>query len=80
MHGSQEIFEETIAEHLAVIEALRRERDTFQRVASKTSEAILKGNKVLWCGNGGSAADSQQACHVGGIAPLQVLTNMRDRS
>ena len=59
MQFELEIFNETIAAHLAVIEALRQESGAFQRIAVRMSEAVLRGNKILWCGNGGSAADSQ---------------------
>ena len=59
MQFELEIFNETIAAHLAVIEALRQESEAFQRIAVRMSEAVLRGNKILWCGNGGSAADSQ---------------------
>jgi D-sedoheptulose 7-phosphate isomerase len=41
------------------VEALRSEQPVLERIASKMSRAILNGGKVLWCGNGGSAADSQ---------------------
>jgi len=54
-----DIFRETIASHLAVVEALRQEGHAFERIATRMSEAILSGKKILWCGNGGSAADSQ---------------------
>jgi D-sedoheptulose 7-phosphate isomerase len=59
MQLALDIFDETVAAHLAVIEALRQQRDAFQRIAARMSEAILSGKKIFWCGNGGSAADSQ---------------------
>ena len=52
-------FEQAIAEHLKVIEALRREIPMLERIASLMSSAILDGKKILWCGNGGSVADAQ---------------------
>jgi len=52
-------FEETIREHLRVIESMRTLLPTLDRIASVMSHAILDGKKILWCGNGGSAADSQ---------------------
>ncbi len=33
--------------------------EILQRAALKSAEAIALGNKILFCGNGGSAADSQ---------------------
>jgi D-sedoheptulose 7-phosphate isomerase len=53
------IFDRAVAEHLAVIQALFSQRIVLESIAGKMSEAILAGKKVLWCGNGGSAADSQ---------------------
>jgi D-sedoheptulose 7-phosphate isomerase len=53
------IFEDSVAEHLKVIQALHKLRPVFERTAAAMSRAILNGNKILWCGNGGSAADAQ---------------------
>jgi D-sedoheptulose 7-phosphate isomerase len=53
------LFRTAIDEHLSVIEALRSQQPIFETIAMKMARAILDGNKVLWCGNGGSAADSQ---------------------
>ena len=30
------------------------------------SEAILKCRKIIWCGNGGLAADAQYGCRIDG--------------
>jgi hypothetical protein len=59
MQHSSEIFAKAIAEHIKVIQALYNDHSVLERIASKMSAAILRGNKILWCGNGGSAADSQ---------------------
>jgi D-sedoheptulose 7-phosphate isomerase len=53
------IFRTAIDEHLSVIECLRTQIPVLERIASKMTCAIVDGKKVLWCGNGGSAADSQ---------------------
>jgi D-sedoheptulose 7-phosphate isomerase len=53
------VFEDGIRAHLIVIEALLAQRQTFDRIAGEMTRSILKGKKVLWCGHGGSAADSQ---------------------
>lgn len=53
------VFAAAIAEHLAAIEALRGQLPALERMAVEMTRALLRGNKVLWCGNGGSAADSQ---------------------
>ena len=52
-------FEHSIGEHLRVIEQLRSCQPVLERIARTMSKAILDGKKILWCGNGGSAADSQ---------------------
>jgi D-sedoheptulose 7-phosphate isomerase len=59
MQSTSDTFDQTVASHLTVIESLHQERDSFVRIAARMGEAILNGKKVLWCGNGGSAADSQ---------------------
>jgi D-sedoheptulose 7-phosphate isomerase len=53
------MFEKSIEEHLRVVQTLRRELPAMQQIAEKMSDALLNGHKILWCGNGGSAADSQ---------------------
>jgi D-sedoheptulose 7-phosphate isomerase len=59
MQNTSEIFEHAIEEHLKVIQALHQQQPILERIASEMSRAILNGRKILWCGNGGSAADSQ---------------------
>ena len=53
------VFNRAIAEHLVVVGSLRNQEALLQRIAEEMTRAILAGKKVLWCGNGGSAADSQ---------------------
>src|SRR3984957_2590276 len=53
------IFRRALDEHLGVIEALRSQQALIEKVAIRMSGAVVAGNKVFWCGNGGSAADSQ---------------------
>lgn len=57
--NTTEVFEGAIREHLAVIEAVHLQQPVLERIARRMTEAILEGRKILWCGNGGSAADSQ---------------------
>ena len=54
-----DIFEQTIDEHLRVIQTLHDQRPTLERIAARMSHAISEGRMILWCGNGGSAADAQ---------------------
>jgi len=59
MLSSSTIFADAIADHLSVVELLRTQQATLQRIAIEMTRAIMAGNKILWCGNGGSAADAQ---------------------
>lgn len=38
---------------------LQKKADIIEQIAKAWIEALSKGNKVIFCGNGGSAADSQ---------------------
>lgn len=53
------ILQQALEQHLKVVGAIDREFPVLERIAERITRAILAGNKVLWCGNGGSAADSQ---------------------
>lgn len=59
MLDASEIFERAIAEHLKVIQALHLQQPLLERIALEMSRAILNGKKILWCGNGGSAAEAE---------------------
>jgi len=53
------VFAHAIDEHQKTVHSLQQDIPQLQRIAEKMSLCVLKGNKILWCGNGGSAADSQ---------------------
>ncbi len=53
------VFARAFAEHQRVIDELRQQQPTLEALARKMTEAVMDGKKVLWCGNGGSAADAQ---------------------
>jgi D-sedoheptulose 7-phosphate isomerase len=53
------IFAQAIAEHQEVIRKVEAQQAVLESIARAMSSALLAGNKILWCGNGGSAADSQ---------------------
>lgn len=55
----EELFTNVVGEHQAVIASLSEQLPALERIAIEMTRAILAGRKVLWCGNGGSAADSQ---------------------
>jgi D-sedoheptulose 7-phosphate isomerase len=53
------VFQNAITEHIAVIQTILDQQAVLERIAGEMTRAILNGKKILWCGNGGSAADSQ---------------------
>ena len=57
----QKIIQERFEEHLAVANAVMQSDILAQveRVATAIKAALANGKKILFCGNGGSAADSQ---------------------
>ena len=55
----KELFESTISKHLEVVRELGRQHDVIETIAEAMTASILGGGKILWCGNGGSAADCQ---------------------
>src|ERR1017187_9893291 len=55
----ESVFSEAITNHVAVIHQLNSQRQHLEDVATHMTQAVLEGHKILWCGNGGSAADAQ---------------------
>jgi D-sedoheptulose 7-phosphate isomerase len=53
------IFGKAIDEHLAVVSQVREQQFVLEKIAMAMTAALCAGGKILWCGNGGSAADSQ---------------------
>jgi D-sedoheptulose 7-phosphate isomerase len=54
---------ESIEESISVKELLKRDIPQIEQMADTVIRALKQGNKVLLCGNGGSAADAQHiAC------------------
>lgn len=49
---------ESIEQHLASLARLAQAAGTLQRIAETIHRALENGNKVLTCGNGGSAAEA----------------------
>lgn len=52
-------FLAAIAEHRALFERLHEVDEAVERVGLRLADALRAGGKVMLCGNGGSAADSQ---------------------
>jgi D-sedoheptulose 7-phosphate isomerase len=57
--NSAEIFDRSIIEHLTVIREVSKQKSVLERISAEITRSLLAGGKVLWCGNGGSAADCQ---------------------
>jgi len=55
----ENVFCKAIAEHLEVIATVSNQQDLLESVARAMAAALHAGNQILWCGNGGSAGDSQ---------------------
>ena len=53
------IFEKSLINSSATIEAVMRLKKPFMEFCNVVIEAMNKGNKIIFCGNGGSAADAQ---------------------
>jgi D-sedoheptulose 7-phosphate isomerase len=56
---STSIFGEAIAEHLAVVRQMKDQLGVLEAIAQAMTATLRSGCKIFWCGNGGSAADSQ---------------------
>ena len=78
------VFNDALSEHITIIQRLQTHKDEFERAATLISEALSRGNKVLCCGNGGSAADSQHLAaelvgrfrrHRPGLASIALTTD-----
>ena len=53
------IFGKAIAEHVDVVRQLEQQQDVLEAIARAMTATLRAGGKILWCGNGGSAGDSQ---------------------
>ena len=53
------IIADRFTEHLEVFGRTMEHMDTIQEIAYRCKAALENGNKILFCGNGGSAADSE---------------------
>ena len=53
------MFDDALNEHIRCFEALGKLRELIAGAAEIITEALAGGNKILICGNGGSAADAQ---------------------
>jgi len=56
--NAQTVFFKAITDHLDVIKAITVQQELVEKIALVMVEALASGKKILWCGNGGSAADA----------------------
>lgn len=56
---SKKIFIDNISEHLSVVESLISLNDVVCQTGEMAGLCLKRGGKIMFCGNGGSAADSQ---------------------
>lgn len=55
----KKLFDSAISKHLELVRELQSQLDVLEVIARAMAETLHRGGKILWCGNGGSAADSQ---------------------
>src|ERR1700679_3587458 len=53
------IFGAAIAEHIEVVRQVEAQQPVLEAIARAMTATLRAGGKILWCGNGGSAGDSQ---------------------
>jgi len=53
------LFDKALAAHTQTFATLANLRPHLMAAAEATADAVRNGNKLLFCGNGGSAADAQ---------------------
>lgn len=52
-------WQHNLQEHQNAIQSVMESSSQIEVVVAKMAEALQAGYKILWCGNGGSAADAQ---------------------
>tara|TARA_S200000501_G_scaffold161739_1_gene152506 strand:+ start:623 stop:1201 length:579 start_codon:yes stop_codon:yes gene_type:complete len=52
-------LEQELLEHIRVMDSLKTLLNDVDHIAKVCSQALENGNKIFFCGNGGSASDSQ---------------------
>lgn len=55
----QSLFSANLAEHLALMQQLGALEPAVSAAGQRLAEVLAAGGKLMFCGNGGSAADSQ---------------------
>jgi D-sedoheptulose 7-phosphate isomerase len=55
----ESVFAQAIAAHQDVIQSVLEQQDVLESIAQAMTATLHSGGQILWCGNGGSAGDSQ---------------------
>ena len=55
----KELIKTHILEHKSILDSVMQLDDSIEKVANLFVQSLEKGGTILWCGNGGSASDSQ---------------------
>ena len=55
----QDLFSTALAEHRTLFATLHDLQPTAERIGQRLADLLRNGGKIMFCGNGGSAADSQ---------------------
>jgi len=55
----KELIKKHILEHSATLESIMMLDESIEKVAILFIRCLEKGGTIFWCGNGGSASDSQ---------------------
>lgn len=84
---SLDVIKRHLSEHLEVISSIDDDfKDKILDISRIMVSALAKGNTIFWCGNGGSASDSQHLAgelvgrFVGDRRPLKSLSLNSDTS
>lgn len=79
-------YEKAFQSHQKAIQSVMKQSPKVDRVVGKIVACLNQGGKVLWCGNGGSAADAQHMAaelmvrYVKDRAPLASIALTTDSS
>jgi D-sedoheptulose 7-phosphate isomerase len=55
----KELIKNHILEHRSVLDSVMQLDESIEKVANLFVQSLEKGGTIFWCGNGGSASDSQ---------------------
>lgn len=57
--SADRVFDDALEDHLSVVRQIQERKDDLEAIAKCMAATLRAGRKILWCGNGGSAGDSQ---------------------